>query len=128
MLNHKKHNLKGQVLLFSLLLLSAAVIIAFSLSTIFIRDIRLSNDSVASLKAFYLADWASEGNLYNYIKNGEDSSKNCVTPYVPNGDENECLGICDTKTCCKTIQCNSTGIITVGQSGSTSRSIEVNFE
>lgn len=115
--HHTKHNLKGQVLLFSLLLLSAAVIIAFSLSTIFIRDIRLSNDSVTSLKAFYLADWASEGDLYNYIQSGENLDGSCKVQYPDNTDEGY-----------KTIQCNNKGIVTVGQSGSTSRSIEVNFE
>ena len=121
-----KHNLKGQVLLFSLLLLSAAVIIAFSLSTIFIRDIRLSNDSVASLKAFYLADWASEGNLYEYIQNG------CVPPYSPTeGDQQQVL-VKDSQGLLigtyETSQCNDTGIVTIGRVDSTSRSIEVNFE
>lgn len=124
----KNHNFKGQVLLFSLLLLSGAVLIALSLSTIYIRDIRLSNDSVDSLKAFYLADWASEANLYNYVKDGEDSNGNCVTPYVPDVENKECQGLCETETCCKTVQCNNIGIVTIGQSGSTSRSIEVYFE
>ncbi len=124
----KYHNLKGQVLLFSLLLLSGAVLIALSLSTIYIRDIRLSNDSVDSLKAFYLADWASEANLYNYVKDGEDGNGDCVTPYIPDVNNGECQGLCETGACCKTIQCDNIGIVTVGQSGSASRSIEVYFE
>ena len=124
MLHHKKHNFKGQVLLFSLLLLSAAVIIAFSLSTIFIRDIRLSNDSVASLKAFYLADWASEGNLYKYIQN------DC--PYSPTEGEQQQISVRDSQGVIigtyETSKCNDTGIVTIGRVNSTSRSIEVNFE
>ena len=118
-----KHNLSGQVLLFSLLLLSAAVIITFSLSTIFVRDIKLSNDSVASLKAFYLADWASEGNLYTYIQN------NCASPYsplnYPQNVQNSQGVVVGTYT---TSKCDDAGIVTTGQVGSTERSIEVNFE
>lgn len=123
MLRIKKYSFKGQVLLFSLLLLSSAVLISFSLSTIYIRDIRLSNDSVASLKAFYLADWASEGNLYTYLQN------NCVPPYSALNESQQAqdsqgvyIGTYETE------QCDDTGIVTVGQSGSTSRSIEVNFQ
>jgi len=118
-----KHELNGQVLLFSLLLLSAAVIITFSLSTIFIKDIKLSNDSVDSLKAFYLADWASEGNLYAYIKN------NCVPPYSP---LNQSQNVQDSSGAIigtySTLECDNTKIITTGRVGSTERSIEVNFQ
>ena len=107
-----KHNASGQVLLFSLLLLSSAILMSFSLSTIFIRDIKLSNDAVASLKAFYFADRASEENLYNYIKAGGV----CQKPLPFSDGEYE------------TIECTDQGIITEGHSGSTSRSIEVDFE
>lgn len=107
-----KHGARGQVLLFSLLLLSSAVLMSFSLSTIFIRDIRLSNDAVESLKAFYLADRASEENLYNYIKAGGV----CKEPWPSYSGEY------------KTIECNNERIVTEGYSGSTSRSIEVDFE
>ncbi|HPS28447.1 MAG TPA: hypothetical protein PLX10_01285 [Candidatus Paceibacterota bacterium] len=112
MIIHSKNNLKGQVLLFSLLLLSSAVVMSFSLSTIFIRDIRLSNDAVASLKAFYLADRASEENLYNYIKAGGA----CQEPLPFSAGEYE------------TVTCDDKQIITEGHSGSTSRSIEIDFE
>jgi hypothetical protein len=113
----QRHNLKGQVLLFSLLLLSGAVIIAFSLSTIYIRDIRLSTEAVSSLKAFYFADRASEENLYNYVKYGEKIDGTCdVAEYPYKEGEYE------------TIKCDTEGIITTGYSDSTSRSIEVNFE
>jgi hypothetical protein len=113
----KKNNLKGQVLLFSLLLLSGAVLIAFSLSTIYIRDIRLSNEAVSSLKAFYFADRASEENLYNYVKYGEKIDGSCDVTENPKSEGEY-----------ETIKCDTSGIITTGYSGSTSRSIEVYFE
>jgi hypothetical protein len=117
----QRHNLTGQVLLFSLLLLSGAVIIAFSLSTIYIRDIRLSTEAVSSLKAFYFADRASEENLYNYVKYGEKIDGKCDIPEYPYEyphKEGEY----------ETIKCDTEGIITTGYYDSTSRSIEVNFD
>lgn len=75
----KKNQLKGQVFLLSLLLLSAISIMGITLITIFNHDLKLSREFTESTKALYAADSQMENLLYwKLVQNGAGSPSSLV--------------------------------------------------
>lgn len=64
-----KQRNKGQIFLLSMLVLSTVLTASVLLSSIFIRDIKLSMGITNSVQAFYIADSVAEAQLYKKFKN-----------------------------------------------------------
>ena len=113
----KKHNkfmkkLKGQIFLMSILILSVVLTAGMVLMAIFVRDLKQSTETSASVKAFYAADSAMEWQLYNTL-----SGSTAVSPVMTNGTS------FDYKN-----DYSVTGKIqTIGIAGNVRRGIEANF-
>ncbi len=65
----KKQNIKGASLFLAMLILAAVLAIAFGISSLLLREIKLSKDVVSSLKAYYAAEAGIERKLYEIRKN-----------------------------------------------------------
>lgn len=66
MLNFKSQ--MGQVLLITLLIMAGVFAIGMSVSLIFLNEVRLSRQSLESVKAIYAAESGLECELYQYFK------------------------------------------------------------
>jgi hypothetical protein len=102
---------KGQIFLMSILILSVVLTAGLVLMAIFVRDLKQSTETSASVKAFYAADSAMEWQLYNSFN--PDLSQ----PQMTNDTSFEWNNDYETKG---TIQ-------TIGIAGNTRRGIEINF-
>jgi len=103
---------KGQIFLMSILILSVVLTAGLVLMAIFVRDLKQSTETSASVKAFYAADSAMEWQLYNTL------SGSTVDKLTMDNDTQF-----DYKN-----EYESKGIIqTIGIAGNTRRGIEINF-
>jgi len=104
--------LKGQIFLMSILILSVVLTAGIVLMAIFVRDLKQSTETSASVKAFYAADSAMEWQLYNTL-----SGSTAASPVMANGTS------FDYKN-----DYSVTGKIqTIGIAGNVRRGIEANF-
>jgi len=117
---------KGQIFLMSILILSVVLTAGLVLMAIFVRDLKQSTETSASVKAFYAADSAMEWQLYNSFNdpdlyssnlNGSDLDLPSDQRMMTNETHYEWKNEYATK-----------GIIqTIGIAGNTRRGIEINF-
>lgn len=70
---------KGQIFLMSLLILSAVLILALILLSIFTKDLRQAVETPESVKAFYAADSCMEWQLYNSFNDSDIPNKPQMT-------------------------------------------------
>jgi len=116
---------KGQIFLMSILILSVVLTAGLVLMAIFVRDLKQSTETSASVKAFYAADSAMEWQLYNSFNpdlyssnlNGSDLDLPSDQRMMTNETHYEWNNDYETKD---TIQ-------TIGIAGNTRRGIEINF-
>lgn len=104
---------KGQIFLMSILILSVVLTAGMVLMAIFIKDLKLSTETSASVKAFYAADSAMEWQLYNTL-----SGSTALEPIMTNDTTFESNNS-DYETTCM--------IQTIGIAGNIRRGIEINF-
>jgi len=103
---------KGQIFLMSILILSVVLTAGMVLMAIFIKDLKQSTETSASVKAFYAADSAMEWQLYNTL-----SGFTALEPIMTNDTTFESNNKYET-----------TSIIqTIGIAGNIRRGIEINF-
>jgi len=69
----KKQNIKGASLFLAMLILAAVLAIAFGISSLLLREVKLSKDVVSSLRAYYAAEAGIERKLYEIRKNNDFS-------------------------------------------------------
>jgi len=119
---------KGQIFLMSMLILSVVLTAGMVLMAIFIKDLKQSTETSASVKAFYAADSAMEWQLYNsfnpdlyssehYSSNLSDSGLSVSKQIMTNETHFEWNNDYETKDM----------IQTIGIAGNTRRGIEINF-
>lgn len=112
---------KGQIFLMSILILSVVLTAGMVLMAIFIRDLKQSTETSASVKAFYAADSAMEWQLYQTFVDS-----NVASPVQPFENGASCCSL----DLVKNTYNKNTGegnIQTIGIAGNTRRGIEINF-
>jgi len=107
---------KGQIFLMSILILSVVLTAGMVLMAIFIRDLKQSTETSASVKAFYAADSAMEWQLYNTFNDPDITEPQMANDSQIVSYQNNFNSVTGTGN-----------IKTIGLSGKAKRGIEINF-
>jgi hypothetical protein len=120
---------KGQIFLMSILILSVVLTAGMVLIAIFIRDLKQSTETSASVKAFYAADSAMEWQLYNTFNDPDLYSSELYSSHLSDSGFSLSQQIMTNETHFEwKNDYEITGMIqTIGITGNTRRGIEINF-